>query len=56
MLKKERDMTQAYNKIIHTNRRLKRQRLRVDLGRSVEVTTATQLVLLNPITESQILH
>ena len=58
---KGRDLTQSYDKSPYTNRNVKRgkvttqttpqkssikQRLRTDLGRSVGVTTATQLVWL----------
>ena len=45
--KKQRDNTQAPPKTLIT------QRLRTDLGRSVGVTTATQLVWLNRFTGSQ---
>ena len=66
MREKGRDLTQSYDKSPHTNRNVKRaqwqhkqrhkkssitQRLRTDLGRSVGVTTVTQLVWLTLFTD-----
>ena len=48
--KKQRDNTKTPPKTSIT------QRLRTDLGRSVRVATATQLVWLNRFTESQPFH
>ena len=65
---KGRDLTQSYDKSPYTDRKKSKkqrdntktppktsitQRLRTDLGRSVGVTIATQLVLLNRFTGSQ---
>ena len=65
---KGRDLTKSYDKSHYTHRKKSKkqrdntkmpqktsitQRLRTDLGRSVGVTTVTQLVLLNQLTGSQ---
>ena len=68
--KKGRDLTQSYDKSPYTDRKIKKQRdntktppktsitqrLQTDLGRSVRVTIATQLVWLNQFTGSQPSH
>ena len=65
---KRRDLTQSYDKAPTPTEKSKKQydntkihqnfeqRLRTDLGRSVEVTIATQLVWLNRFTGSQPSH
>ena len=63
-------MSQSYDKSPYTHRKIQKamrqhknatntsitQRLRTDFGRSVGVTTATPLVLLNRITSAQPSH
>ena len=72
VLKREkgRDLIQSYDKSPYTGRKIQKQRdntktptktsithqLRTDLGRSVGVTIANQLVWLNRFTGSQLLH
>ena len=67
---KGRDLTQSYDKSPYTSRNVKRekwqhkqrqkssitQRLRTELGRSVVVTTATQLVWLTGVRAQHSLH
>ena len=67
---KERYLTQSYDKNPYTDRKIQKatwqhknatkssitQRLRTDLGRSVEVTKATQLVWLNRFMGSKPSH
>ena len=54
-----RDLTQSYDNLITQNnppKTLITQQFRTDLGQSVGVTTATQLVWLNQFTGSQLSH